>query len=115
MDIIQTFRRLSQKNIFGDMFSVQHHQVELIKKLYAKNGLVITGGGAMPEQYEVFKDGQRVAYYRLRHGDFTVDCPGPSGEEIFDAEPNGDGAFDGDERLNYLTKAMRLVLKHIGQ
>ena len=89
-------------------------QMQLAKKLYAKNGLQIEGGGAYPEQYDVFKDGQQVAYYRLRHGVFTVTYPDAPGEEIMSECPNGYGIFDGDERLAYLSKAMRQVLLKLG-
>lgn len=83
----------------------------LVKKLYTKNGLEIKMTScACPEQYDIFKDGKQVAYYRLRHGEFTVDYPNVSGEEIMSECPNGDGIFDDNERLNYLSKAMRKVL-----
>jgi hypothetical protein len=111
MNIVQTFRRLGQQmSGLGNAFDMQSAQMPLIKKLYAKNGLEIKGGGACPEQYDVFKDGQQVAYYRLRHGEFTVDYPNVSGEEIMAEYPNGDGIFDDNERLVYLSKAMRQVL-----
>jgi hypothetical protein len=112
MNIIQTFRRLGQQmSGWNNAFDSQSAQMPLIKKLYAKNGLELKMTcGACPEQYDVFKDGKQVAYYRLRHGEFTVDYPNVSGEEIMSEYPNGDGIFDNDERLVYLTKAMRQVL-----
>lgn len=115
MSLIQSFRRLGQqKKGWSKSFSNQQYQLKLIKKLYANNGLFLEMTcGACPEQYDVFKDGKQVAYYRLRHGEFTVDYPSACKEEIFAAEPNGDGIFDDDERLNYLTKAMRVVLNKI--
>jgi hypothetical protein len=87
----------------------------MIQRLYARHGLVIKGGGACPEQYDVFKDDKQVAYYRLRHGDFTVSYPDAGCEEILIDHPHGDGIFYTDERLNYLTKAMRVVIKKISQ
>src|SRR5687767_13462550 len=111
MDIAQTFRRLGQQmKGWNDAFSSQSAQLPLITKLYEKNGFEIKGGGACPEQYEVFKDGQQVAYYRLRHGEFTVDYPSVLGELILSASPNGDGVFDSDERVVYLTRALRAVI-----
>jgi hypothetical protein len=89
-------------------------QSALIEILYARYGLTIKlTCGACPEQYEVFKDGVQVAYYRLRHGEFTVNFPDVMGEEIFSAEPNGDGTFDENERLKYLTKALRAVVLNL--
>lgn len=97
----------------GDMLAAQ---MPLIEKLYAKHGFKITlTCGACPEQYEVFKDDEQVAYLRLRHGEFTVDYPNASGEEILCVEPNGDGCFDDNERLTYLTMAKRAILAKIKQ
>jgi hypothetical protein len=111
LNLIQTFRRVSQQlKSWNSPFDNQAAQRALIKKLYAKNGLEIKGGGACPEQYNVFKDGRQVAYYRLRHGAFTVSCPDVGGEYIMTEYPAGDGAFDSNERLIFLAKAMRAVL-----
>lgn len=110
-DIVQTFRRLGQQmSGWQTVMNKQDHQYPLIKKLFKKNGLEISGGGACPEQYDVLKNGKQVAYFRLRHGEFRVDYPDCGGETIYEACPNGDGIFDDNERLNYLAKAMRQVL-----
>ena len=36
-----------------------------------------------PEQYTVYKDGEHVAYIRLRHGCLRVDAPICGAKEIF--------------------------------
>jgi len=115
MNLTQTFRRLSQQmNGWNKSGDIQAAQLPIIKKLYANNGLeLVMTCGACPEQYEVFKDGKQVAYYRLRHGEFRVDYPNCGGETIYEAEPIGDGIFNTDERLVYLTKAMRNLLLKI--
>lgn len=117
MDIVQSLRRLGQKIGSGGWSGAIDHetaQLPLIEKLYANNGLELTRTCfACPEQYEVFKDGKQIAYYRLRHGEFRVDFPECGGETIFEASPNGDGIFDDNERLSYLIKAMRSVLNRI--
>jgi hypothetical protein len=111
MNIIQAFRRIGQIGGWDKSFDIQVAQLQLIKKLYSKNGLELKMTcGACPEQYEVFKEGKQVAYYRLRHGEFRVDYPECGGETIYEAEPLGDGLFEPEERLNYLTKAMRKVI-----
>lgn len=112
MDLVQTFRRLGQQmKGWNNSFSVQSNQLNLLEKLYTRNGLDIKlTCPACPEQYEIFKEGAQVAYYRLRHGCFRVDYPTCSGETIYEAYPNGDGIFDDNERLMYMTKAMRQVL-----
>lgn len=85
-----------------------------IKKLFENNGLEIEMTcGACPEQYEVFKNGKQVAYFRLRHGRFRVDYPDCGGETIYEAYPDGDGCFDDGERTNYLTEGMNAVLAKI--
>lgn len=65
--------------------------------------------GACPEQYDALYDGKTVGYLRLRHGYFSVSCPGTSGEIVYDSEPNGDGVFDADEREEHLQKAKEAV------
>lgn len=62
-----------------------------------------------PEQYDVYDGETKVAYFRLRHGEFTVDVPDCGGETIYEAEPNGDGLFDANERQRYLTEAVAAV------
>ncbi|MBA5844871.1 hypothetical protein, partial [Escherichia coli] len=62
------------------------------------NGFELDGGGECPEQYEVYLNGQQVAYLRLRHRRFTVQCPDVGGEGVYMSNPQGDGAFDEDER-----------------
>ncbi len=69
--------------------------------------------GACPEQYDVYDDlGQQVAYFRLRHGGFRVDVPDCGGETIYTANPKGDGIFDREERVHYLTKAVLAVQEY---
>jgi hypothetical protein len=68
---------------------------------------------ACPEQYDVFDDlGQQVAYFRLRHGGFRVDVPDCGGETIYTANPKGDGIFEDDERVHYLTEAILAVQEY---
>ena len=68
---------------------------------------------ACPEQYDVFDDlGQQVAYFRLRHGGFTVDVPDVGGEQVYHATPKGDGIFYDDERVKYLTEAILAVQEY---
>jgi hypothetical protein len=68
---------------------------------------------ACPEQYDVFDDlGQQVAYFRLRHGRFRVNVPDHGGEEIYHANPKGDGIFLNEERVKYLTEAILAVQEY---
>lgn len=64
-----------------------------------------------PEQYDVFDESTRVqiGYLRLRHGWFRADVPACGGETVYEANPNGDGAFDEDERVGYLTNAVKAI------
>ena len=62
---------------------------------------------ACPEQYEAFRSGKQLAYLRLRHGHFTVQCPDESGELVYEAEPLGDGEFEPEERAKFLQEAVK--------
>jgi hypothetical protein len=64
---------------------------------------------ACPEQYDVFKDGVQVGYLRLRHGYFYASVPNCSDNVVYQAEPNGDGCFNLDEREFYLTEAVKAI------
>ncbi len=77
------------------------------------DGLRLEGGGACPEQYEVFRGDQQVGYLRLRHGSFTVSYPDVGGEIIFQALPDGDGEFEDDERQHHLKAAVHAILDRI--
>ena len=69
--------------------------------------------GACPEQYDVFKDGKKVAYFRLRHGWFRADVPDCMDETVFESgDMQGDGMFEEDERMGFLTKAVNAVHEH---
>lgn len=68
--------------------------------------LVMTCGGC-PEQYDAYNGkGQRVGYFRLRHGHFTVRLGGAGGEVVYKADTAGDGMFDHDERDHFLREGI---------
>lgn len=71
--------------------------------------------GGCPEDYYVYKDASIIAYMRLRHGYFTVECPDSGGERVFEARLAGDmpdmqGIFADEEREGYLTKGVAAAL-----
>lgn len=68
---------------------------------------------ACPEQYDAFLGEERVGYLRLRHGIFYVVCPDVGGVPVYEAAPDGDGAFDDDERDYYLRFAADAILKWV--
>ena len=66
-----------------------------------------------PEQYDLLDErGECVAYFRLRHGYFSVECPDVGGEIVYSAYPDGDGDFMPYERKGYLKAAMDAVKKY---
>ena len=68
-----------------------------------------------PEQYDlVDRDGYTLAYFRLRHGYFSVECPDVGGDLVYQAYPDGDGEFEDYERDTYITSAMEAVRKRYG-
>ena len=71
--------------------------------------LVLTNADC-PEQYDVFKDGEQVAYFRLRHGFFSAECPEACEELVYEAKTKGSGAFDDDdEREKCISEAIDAV------
>lgn len=65
-----------------------------------------------PEQYDVYDGDTQVAYFRLRHGYFSADVPSCGGKRVFEAEPNGSGLFDDDERQGFLEAAVKAVREY---
>ena len=66
-----------------------------------------------PEQYDLVDNkGNCLAYFRLRHGRFTVECPDIGGTLVCEACP--DGCFMPDERERYIEAAMFAVRKYYG-
>lgn len=73
--------------------------------------LVQTCGGC-PEQYDMFLNGEKIGYFRLRHGYFYAEYL-PTEEVVFSINPKGDGIFEADERDLYLKKAIKAIIdKH---
>lgn len=69
--------------------------------------------GACPEQYDAYNEqGRMVGYLRLRHGYFSVEVPDCGGVTVFEAEPQGDGSFDGSERNMFLKAAIDAIKDH---
>ena len=66
-----------------------------------------------PEQYDVYKGDEQVAYLRLRCGIFSVSVPDCGGEIVYDAEPAGDELFAGKEREHYLSEAVKAIKQHL--
>lgn len=69
---------------------------------------------ACPEQYDMLdKKGNIVGYFRLRHGNFTVEYPDVGGKLVFNAKPDGDGIFEDYEREYYLTLGYLAIINEI--
>ncbi len=74
--------------------------------------LVLTCG-ACPEQYDVLdSQGNQAAYLRLRHGSYTVSVPDVGGNVIWEASPEGDGSFEGHERIQYLEESIKHIQRY---
>ncbi len=80
--------------------------------------LVFKGGGACPEQYEVFDEDsdtpeKQVAYVRLRWGRLRVEAPDCGGEEIYSyawLDEGYKGMFDSDEEKAFHMKEIRKAI-----
>lgn len=106
---LAALRRLGQL-LPPDFMSVPASQLRLLKKRFDKDGLTLEIiCHACPESYNVFREGEQVAYLRLRHGEFTVTAPDVGGTLIYYAEPQGDGLFDNTERFHYLLEALKAI------
>ncbi len=70
---------------------------------------------ACPEQYDAFYNGEQVGYLRLRHGQFTVECPDVEDQLVYSAETTGDGRFEYEERNFHLDNAKKAILKWISE
>jgi len=82
--------------------------------LYSAHGLTLVQTcGACPEQYDVFRGDEQVAYLRLRHGFFRVDLGECGGEIIASGHPKGDGCFEPDERMHFMHRALRAIISRI--
>lgn len=68
---------------------------------------------ACPEQYDAYLGDRQVGYLRLRHGYFRVEYPDVGGEEIYSADPKGDGSFWEDERDYYLRFAVDAIQRRL--
>jgi hypothetical protein len=67
--------------------------------------------GACPEQYDVYLNDKKVAYFRLRYGNFTVDAPF-GGVRVYESNTKGDGIFEYEERDIELGNAIDAVIQH---
>lgn len=71
--------------------------------------------GACPEQYDVFRGDEQIAYVRLRFGRLRVDAPDVGGETIYirDFDDGYKGMFaDEAERVKYLTEISEVIGNH---
>jgi hypothetical protein len=108
-------QRFQQSTDLDKLFISQSVHISLLKKLYAKYDLELRGGGACPEQYDVYKNDQLVGYFRLRHSVFTVEYVDDKDEYelLYETHPMGDGMFQDDERFNYMSIALHKLLKRL--
>lgn len=87
---------------------------EVVHQMYKKPVLIhgynlVRTCFACPEQYDVMVGDEQVAYLRLRHGHFTARVPDVGGEIVYECHPEGDGLFEDDERVKYLTEAILAI------
>ena len=68
---------------------------------------------ACPEQYDVFKNNKKVGYLRLRYGYFYAEYLYSDGKKVYEANTNGDGLFNEDERETHLINAVSAISKQM--
>lgn len=69
---------------------------------------------ACPEQYDVLNgEGQEVGYMRLRHGYFAAYAYGAWGPVVYEAQTEGDGAFEDSERGLHLGLGLAAIAARV--
>lgn len=86
--------------------------IKTMNRLIIQGCTLVRTCGACPEQYDVYFGDFQIGYLRLRHGSFSASYPDYTGETVFHAHPKGDGMFEDDERMGYLTQAVCSLLNH---
>lgn len=82
------------------------------KILQGRYELVMTCAVA-PEQYDVKKDGEIVAYLRLRHWEFTASVPYAMGECVYsNTDDVGYGDFY-DDHIRFIELSKALLAVHL--
>ena len=110
--LMETFVRILDENIEREpgLTSVLHK----LRKEYPHLDIECTCS-ACPEQYEIWDSNDenypQIGYFRLRGGQFTVECPDAGGELVYKACPNGCMFFEDEEREKYLREAVVAVLE----
>lgn len=89
-------------------FTLFHWERDMEDRLVINGLTLVLTCGACPEQYDVYKGDDVVGYMRLRHGHFYADY---RGRTVYTASPRGDGVFDSDERIMYLTEACNEIYR----
>lgn len=88
---------------------ITHSETELVFSRTIDGCDLIETCGACPEQYDVYLDGAKIGYLRLRGGYFRADYLHSGGRTLYEAFPKGDGLFESDERDFYLNEAVRII------
>lgn len=71
---------------------------------------------SFPEQYDVFdRDGNKVAYFRLRHDCFYAECPEVNGTIVYENSHLTGGEFTDEERFRELSNACVAVNEYIAK
>ena len=87
-------------------------QLPKLAKLFKQYGLhlVITEHASPECYYAMDANGVKVAYFRVRHGEFTVKRDLYDHASVYRQEIDGFGAFFQEERIACMTKALHAVL-----
>lgn len=88
-----------------ELFELQKSQIQELEHIFSP--LLIVGGSAYPEQYYVYNQGEKIAYIRYRHGQFSVDF-GDRTILILD-DGSDDGIMEPIQRIDYLEQALESI------
>jgi hypothetical protein len=114
--VIENDRRRTSKEgieklekVFGPAHPEEGYRGHLMHGYQINEYVLVNTCMAAPEQYDVYKANQQVAYFRVRHGLFSVRIPTSLGDTVYTAEVAGDGCFADDERDFYLHEGIETV------
>lgn len=63
-----------------------------------------------PEQYDAYKDNEKVGYVRLRWWELTCECPDVDGELVYDEWHDGFWCFESEEdRMKHLREIAQAI------
>jgi len=90
-------------------------QLPKLVEMFQTHGLrlALTEHSSPECYYAMDANGVKVAYFRIRHGEFTVKRDLADDDSVYRQEIDGFGTFFQEERIACMTKAMHALLESL--